>query len=86
LNDRWRQPLHLVEIDLHRIFLFLSKIWYQIPVPNFRPRAKVKSPLRELCASGLGFPKIASLVIRYPPPTRSSHGDDGDGDGSAESS
>jgi hypothetical protein len=25
----------------------------------FRIRAKTKSPLGELCASGLGFPKIA---------------------------
>jgi hypothetical protein len=56
------------------------------PGTKFQTSRKAKSPLRELCASGLGFPMVASLVIRDPPPTRSSHGDDGDGDGSAESS
>src|SRR5208283_4610737 len=75
LNDGRDQTLHLVEVDFHR-FSYIS-------ATNFEVSPKAKARWGEFCASGLGSYKC--LVIRVPPPTRSSHVNDGDEDGSARS-
>src|SRR4029077_3079834 len=78
LNDSGRQALHFVEVDFHWILL--------ISVPDFQSSAKSKKPAGRVVRQRAWISYECFLVIRCPPPTRSSHGDDGDGDGSAKSS
>src|ERR1700687_1499383 len=58
LNDSGRQALHLVEVDFHCILLISRRI--------IRSGTKAKSPLGELCASGLGFPMSAFWLSVVP--------------------
>src|SRR6202521_5148483 len=78
LNDSWCQALHLVEVDFHWILL--------ISVPDFQSSDKSKKPAGRVVRQRAWISYECFLVIRCPPPTRSWHGDDGDGDGSAKSS
>src|ERR1700674_3122154 len=79
LNDSGRQALHLVEVDFHCILLISRRI--------FRSGTKSTKPAGRVVRQRAWISYECFLVIRCPPPTRSSHGDDGGGgDGSAKSS
>src|ERR1039457_98205 len=80
LNDGGGQALHLVEINLHRNSPNLIESRQQA----FRTRQK-KQKARWASSAPAGLDSYDCLVIRVPPPTRSSHGDGGDDDESTES-
>src|SRR6266853_2309540 len=78
LNDSWCQALHLVEVNFHWILL-------NFPA-RFSELAEKQKARWQVVRQRAWISYECFLVIRCPPPTRSSHGDYGDGDGSAKSS